>query len=828
MNIKLKLFFLFLLGSTAIFAQQTIHNIASRTIELNTLEKSILDKKFRRFHTLHIDSRIWSLSLDNAKVLGNRFNLALEGLPNIQFRLIENDILAADYKLVVASENGNAIYPKSKCMTFEGYIDGFDKSLVSLTIKDGFIFGFFKFDKEKTYYLEPLNYHIRSRNNDDYILYDTNEILWDANIKCGYIDTETKKAEVVNSDRTSSVCRHIELAIASDESMLTRYGSASAVEQHNIGVMNNVNTDYRNNDQFADNIEFKIVTQYQSTSSATEPLSPNYTGTNSSTLLGNFAAWGPSGFGVTHDLGQFWSTRDFDNNGVIGLAYTSSTVICSSARYHILEDYDGVNASGSGYGLRVLASHEIGHNFGCSHDGSTGFIMSPSVNATSAWSAGSISTINSTSSSRPCLSPCSNAGAPVANIRYGADIICENVGVELKDNSTNGPTSWNWSGTNVSLSPSSTSRNVTATFTNSGSQTIALQATNASGSNTISETFAIYNAPTAACAIGNTSPANSGIVYFQFGTLSKSSGTASADGNEYMDFTCSANTFLLPNTSYPAYVGISGANNIGFTFYIDYNNDGTFTNATERVFMFGPQVPFNPYSLGNYTTSASPTMNTLLRARVLSNTSTVSSACTNPTEGQVEDYGIVFVSTLPVEWLGFEAKNGAKSVELNWQTINEFNNKGFEVQRSYDAENFEKISFVEGRGFSNYVYTYTYEDKNVNCKNKNVYYRLNQIDTDGRSSFSKIRSVELSCHDNQKIKVFPNPMKDNLSIDFSSYQNQALTIQLIDINGKIVASWFKNKGQHNSQFDTSDFQSGVYLLKINNGLKDVLIEKIIK
>jgi len=96
---------------------------------------------------------------------------------------------------------------------------------------------------------------------------------------------------------------------------------------------------------------------------------------------------------------------------------------------------------------------------------------------------------------------------------------------------------------------------------------------------------------------------------------------------------------------------------------------------------------------------------------------------------------------LPVEFISFTATcNGSKNT-LTWQTASEINNKGFEVEKSSDAQDWEPIGFVEGHGNSNSLLTYSFDD--MNPYHPSTYYRLVQIDYDGQSKYSQI--VQASC-----------------------------------------------------------------------------------
>ena len=77
---------------------------------------------------------------------------------------------------------------------------------------------------------------------------------------------------------------------------------------------------------------FNIVTQFVVT--GTDPWTNS---TDPGTLLGSFRTWGNAGnFGVSFDVGELWTNRDFDAN-VIGIAYLNG--VCNTNKYHCLQDF---------------------------------------------------------------------------------------------------------------------------------------------------------------------------------------------------------------------------------------------------------------------------------------------------------------------------------------------------------------------------------------------------------------------------------------------------------------------------------------------------------
>jgi len=164
----------------------------------------------------------------------------------------------------------------------------------------------------------------------------------------------------------------------------------------------------------------------------------------------------------------------------------------------------------------------------------------------------------------------------------------------------------------------------------------------------------------------------------------------------------------------------------------------------------------------------------------------------------------------PIQLASFDASIKNKKVELKWITLSETNNKGFEIQRSIDAKNWEVLGFVEGKGDSRDEVNYTFVD---NSPKSNNFYRLSQIDFDGKITYSNVISVSLNTE--SKVSVFPNPTKSYLNI---AGLNTNTDFVMYDKLGKIVKS-----GTTSSEIDISSLNDGVYYLKIDN-----LTHKIIK
>jgi hypothetical protein len=180
----------------------------------------------------------------------------------------------------------------------------------------------------------------------------------------------------------------------------------------------------------------------------------------------------------------------------------------------------------------------------------------------------------------------------------------------------------------------------------------------------------------------------------------------------------------------------------------------------------------------------------------------------------VSNFNLHYVSNssaLPVELLTFAGQATAQGNLLTWTTANETNNKGFEIERSYDGKTFEKIGFVKGNGTSSVQQTYSFTDNTP--LSKTTYYRLQQVDFDGSKAFSNTISIEPQVF-NKGLKVYPNPSSDG-QIFVEIPQNTEGGILVMNSVGQIV---FQQKSISNPIFkmDVSNWIKGVYFIKSGN------------
>lgn len=186
--------------------------------------------------------------------------------------------------------------------------------------------------------------------------------------------------------------------------------------------------------------------------------------------------------------------------------------------------------------------------------------------------------------------------------------------------------------------------------------------------------------------------------------------------------------------------------------------------------------------------------------------------CFGGQEDSNNDFGYTGPEPFPVEWLGFEAVYEKQNAHLDWATASEINSHYFEVQRSFDAIDFESIGKVDAKGNANTVTNYQYLDKGVNLLSRaKLYYRLRQVDFDGQWEYSNI--VELNISDRAfGLKVYPNPASSTLTVHNTHPNGKSMEILLIDVRGKFIRNGVIEPSQK-LEWSVNDLARGVYYLR---------------
>ena len=434
----MKRFLLFVLFATAISGlsySQTNFSINS----VRQVKHPKLDEQFSDYQTMTLDHQeFYQHFLANEGIIN--FGLQIDQRAPMQLSVAPFELRSADYQLQLQVEDGRVTRGETtRTGVHRGSVANADGSMgeAVFTFDENFVLG--RWDEgDVTYFLEPLWRFVRDADPALYVVYRAEDAIIPEDF-CG-TDTEVSeqffgpahlkeaiKQQDNDQEKIVGECLITEIALASDFELFVDLGSSeTAVENFMFNNLANVQTNY--DDEFADEILFEVVTTFIATCNNTS-CDPWTNSTNAGTLLNSFQSWGQGGGfgGVTYDVATLWTGRNF-NGGTIGVAWLSG--LCTNLRYNTCENF-----SSSSQLLRVLWSHELGHNFGSGHDASGTWIMSPSVNTATQWSAQSQNAINNLIASAGCLSSCGVSEPPTAFIEASTDEACTGSFIAFFDDS---------------------------------------------------------------------------------------------------------------------------------------------------------------------------------------------------------------------------------------------------------------------------------------------------------------------------------------------------------------------------------------------------------
>ena len=179
---------------------------------------------------------------------------------------------------------------------------------------------------------------------------------------------------------------------------------------------------------------------------------------------------------------------------------------------------------------------------------------------------------------------------------------------------------------------------------------------------------------------------------------------------------------------------------------------------------------------------------------------------------------------LPVNLASFSSSVNSRDVKLQWTTSVENNNLGFEVQRAGNSQqgigNWEKITFINGKGTINTPTNYTFTDTKLNSGKYN--YRIKQIDNNGNFAYFELANVvEVALPTKYNMSQnYPNPFNPTTKIDFEIPENTFVKIVMYDMLGREAKSIMKENKQagfYTAMLNTGDLSSGTYFYRMEAG-----------
>jgi len=168
---------------------------------------------------------------------------------------------------------------------------------------------------------------------------------------------------------------------------------------------------------------------------------------------------------------------------------------------------------------------------------------------------------------------------------------------------------------------------------------------------------------------------------------------------------------------------------------------------------------------------------------------------------------------LPVELTFFDVTRQGKEAVLDWSTASEINNDHFEIERSTDGKNFSARSAIKGKGNSSDINYYVMRDENPYPGIS--YYRLKQVDYDGKFSYSDVKALRMP--ERNTISILTNDGNNSYTITFNSLVTGSGQMSIYDYSGREISSQILSylEGYNAFHLNTEALASGMYFVAIN-------------
>lgn len=219
-------------------------------------------------------------------------------------------------------------------------------------------------------------------------------------------------------------------------------------------------------------------------------------------------------------------------------------------------------------------------------------------------------------------------------------------------------------------------------------------------------------------------------------------------------------------------------------------------------------------------TSRTPTVNTITGSIVVTAGGSSAVVTTSVLASGNHGFGAVTETNtclvpggLPVEWLGFDVTAHAGKAQLEWQTATEFNNMKFIVEHATAADGFQPIGEVEGNGNTSNLSSYVYDDASP-ARGIN-YYRLRQVDYDGKEALSIVKSVIIK-EQNLHLQSYPNPSSNAFAIRLNAPSAGNVEVAIHQASGNRIVAFEKEvtEGRQSIHLEAAYLKPGIYLVRV--------------
>ena len=190
---------------------------------------------------------------------------------------------------------------------------------------------------------------------------------------------------------------------------------------------------------------------------------------------------------------------------------------------------------------------------------------------------------------------------------------------------------------------------------------------------------------------------------------------------------------------------------------------------------------------------------------------------------RIDDFAVVAVTSLPVTLTHFSASLKDEKGEITFSTASEHQSDRFEVERSENGYQFTTLGVLPAAGESTEPQSYYFTDEMP--VRGTGYYRLKEVDLDGRFSYSKVISLKSDAASD--LLLYPCPVKEYFYVQSSISGMEESTWEVVDISGRIMNTGIQPPGQDIVTISTVSLPSALYFFRKNTGT-NVLHKQFLK
>lgn len=291
--------------------------------------------------------------------------------------LKRHDLRSASYRLITSNgTETNRSYLESP--TFKGTLEGEPESIVRITLSGNFIRAFIQDERGEAYYFESNNTAGPvSSTTISVHQHEEDEGEWACGTSHLHEPSDLPERQHISHARTLVAPYETEIAFAVDRLVYEKYTSLDELELELLTILNYTDAYYD-----VHQITYRLTETYVATDLESQPWDEKGDPGN---MLEEFGDWATNGTLGHHDVVTLWTGISFGST--VGIAWVNA--IGSRYRQNLVNFAEGRERRNAN-----IHTHELGHNWGSGHVGSSGWIMSASLSNANAEKNWNSSTLN--------------------------------------------------------------------------------------------------------------------------------------------------------------------------------------------------------------------------------------------------------------------------------------------------------------------------------------------------------------------------------------------------------------------------------------------------